>query len=157
MLWSRWLDRRGALRFRELYRAASEHDGLATATHDAAFVAGEHPLLARAIDLDVLHWYAHDATDLADLVRRWRESLRVHDIPRPRSLPDHILGSTASREHSAQLAGRHAAIAGVERELLAQIEADPRSDAPLVVYADWLEIAGRIDEATAVRARVTPT
>ncbi len=155
--WSRWRDRRGAQRFRDLYLAGRDHQPFAQATHDAVFVQGEHPLLARAIELDALHWHAHDATSLIDLVTRWREAAPLRDVAMPLHFPASCRGMTPSRDASAQLAERHAAIAGVERELLAQIEAEPRNEGLLVVYADWLETAGRLDEATAVRARVTST
>ncbi len=47
-----------------------------------------------------------------------------------------------------------AACSGTERDLLDEIEEDPRSTAPLFVYADWLETTGRLDDAAVVRARL---
>lgn len=152
VLVSRWRDHRGALRLRELYRAWQGKNELVPVLHHAALVRDPHPARAQAVDLDVLHELAHVSQDLGELARRWSSRVLFHDIAMPRFFPDQC--HVDVRPMTAELAARRAACTGTERELLDQIEADPKNTALMLVYADWLESSGRLDDAAVVRARL---
>ena len=156
VLWSRWRDPGGALRLRELLRTASDKDkdALTTVTHDAALVRDPHPVRAQAIDLDVVHELAHVSRDLGELARRWSSYVRFHTIAMPRFFPGECHVDPNGKTLMMQLAAQHAACRGIERDLLDQIDANPKHDAPLLVYADWLETNGRHDDASVVRSRL---
>lgn len=154
VLMSRWSDRTGASLLRELYHAAPDKDALVPVLHNTAFaLRDKHPVCARALDLDVLHELAHVSKDLGDLARRWSSRIRFLDIAMPQFFTKcNVLPN--GNALTEQLTARRAACTGIEREMLDQIEADPKNATLLPVYADWLEATGRLDDATAVRARL---
>lgn len=154
VLVSRWSDRTGARLLRKLYLEAPDKDVLVPVLHDATFVRDPHPVRAQALDLDVLHELAHVSDHLGKLAKRWRECVRFHDIAMPRFFPTECHVSPDGKELTQQLTARRAACAGTEREMLDQIEADPKNTDLLLVYADWLETTGRLDDAAVVRARL---
>lgn len=154
VLMSRWSDRTGARLLRELYHAAPDKDVLVPVLHDAALVRDQHPVRAQALDLDVLHELAHGSKHLGELAKRWRSRVRFLDIAMPRFFPTECHVSPHGKELTQQLTARRTACTGTEREMLDQIEADPKNAALLLVYADWLETIGRLDDAMVVRARL---
>lgn len=152
ILWSRWSDHDGARRLRELYRNASKPDQLVALTHDLALVRDNHPVRARAVDLDALHALARNAKHLADLVARWKAlPPPVVETPLPPDFPLEV--EYDGRKIERRIDARREGCDDTESSLLAQIERDPRDRRPLIVYADWLETYGRPAEADAVRLR----
>ncbi|HET7503688.1 MAG TPA: TIGR02996 domain-containing protein [Kofleriaceae bacterium] len=152
---STWHSFAGARRLRELFLSATDLQPLIDA-HERLFERDPHPVRASAVDLDAIHALAAGVDSLEELAARLRMATWLHPVPVPRCFPGTVI-ERGGPQLSSELEARRARCDATERALLEQIEADPRQHGPLLVYADWLEVSGRADDAADVRARSNMT
>jgi uncharacterized protein (TIGR02996 family) len=134
-----WTDRAGARRFRDV------------ANDRAVAIALTRPFTTRrdrerlaTVDLDALYALCREAPP-SELAARI-ESIPLHITPLLAAPWTHYDDSRWAEPVPPRVVG------DPERRLIAGIEATPGDAGAAAVYADWLEQAGRLDEAAALRA-----